>query len=47
MTKKINTRVMPRFDFDIFRLNLDGQMGGVLLSAEWRWFQYMNAVHHA
>ncbi|RLW56028.1 MAG: hypothetical protein B6D76_01545 [gamma proteobacterium symbiont of Stewartia floridana] len=35
------------FDFDIFRLNLDGQMGGVLLSAEWRWFQYMNAVHHA
>ncbi|MEJ2621035.1 MAG: carbohydrate porin [Candidatus Thiodiazotropha sp.] len=35
------------FDFDIFRLNLDGQVGGVLLSAEWRWFQYMNVVHHA
>lgn len=35
------------FDFDIFRINLDGKVGGVLLSAEWRWFQYMNAVHHA
>lgn len=35
------------FDFDIFRLNLDGSVGDVLLSAEWRWFQYMNAVHHA
>ncbi len=34
-------------DFDIFRLNLDGSIGGVNLSAEWRWFQYMNAVHHA
>lgn len=34
-------------DFDIFRLNLDGSMGGVILSAEWRWYQYMNAVHHA
>ncbi|MEW8001003.1 MAG: carbohydrate porin [Candidatus Thiodiazotropha endolucinida] len=35
------------FDFDIFRLNLDGTIGDVILSAEWRWFQYMNVVHHA
>jgi len=34
-------------DFDIFRINLDGEVGDVILSAEWRWFQYMNAVHHA
>lgn len=34
-------------DFDIFRLNVDGTIGDVLLSAEWRWFQYMNVVHHA
>lgn len=34
-------------DFDIFRLNLDGTVRDVTLSAEWRWFQYMNAVHHA
>ena len=35
------------FDFDIFRLNLDGTVGEVILSAEWRWFKYMNVVHHA
>ena len=35
------------FDFDTFRLNLDGEVGDVILSAEWRWFQYMNVVHHA
>ncbi len=35
------------FDFDIFRLNLDGSIGDVDLSAEYRWFEYMHVIHHA
>ncbi|MEX0957808.1 MAG: hypothetical protein WDZ63_00820 [Burkholderiales bacterium] len=35
------------FDFDTFRLNLDGSIGDVLLSAEYRWYQYMDVIHHA
>ncbi|RUO76570.1 hypothetical protein CWI84_11665 [Idiomarina tyrosinivorans] len=35
------------FDFDIFRLDFDGEIGGVILSAQYRWFQYMEAVQHA
>jgi len=35
------------FDFDTFRLNVDGSIGDVTLSAEYRWYQYMNVVHHA
>ncbi|MDY7091861.1 MAG: carbohydrate porin [Acidobacteriota bacterium] len=35
------------FDFDIFRLNFDGSIGDVILSAEYRWFQYQHAIHHA
>lgn len=34
-------------DFDIFRLNFDGEMGDVILSAEYRWFHYMDVVKHA
>jgi hypothetical protein len=34
-------------DFDIFRLDLDGSIGDVELSAQYRWFQYMSAIHHA
>jgi len=34
-------------DFDIFRLDLDGEVGGVILSAQYRWFQYMDVIHHA
>jgi hypothetical protein len=34
-------------DFDTFRLNADGSIGDVTLSAEYRWYQYMNVVHHA
>lgn len=33
-------------DFDTFRLNLDGSLGDVILSAEWRYYQYMNVIHH-
>ncbi|RUO23073.1 hypothetical protein CWE09_14070 [Aliidiomarina minuta] len=32
---------------DIFRLNLDGQINDVILSAEYRWFEYMEALRHA
>lgn len=35
------------FDFDVFRLDLNGEVGGVILSAQYRWFQYMNVIHHA
>ncbi|WP_417689869.1 carbohydrate porin [Pseudidiomarina sp.] len=35
------------FDFDIFRLDFSGSMGDVILSAQYRWFQYMEAVQHA
>ncbi|WP_199610836.1 porin family protein [Flocculibacter collagenilyticus] len=35
------------FDFDIFRLNFDGEIGDVILSAEYRWYQYQEAVKHA
>lgn len=34
-------------DFDTFRLGLDGSIGNVILSAEYRWFQYMDVLHHA
>jgi hypothetical protein len=34
-------------DFDTFRLNLDGSIDDVLLSAEWRYYQYMQVIHHA
>lgn len=34
-------------DFDIFRLDLNGQMGNVILSAQYRWFEYMEALRHA
>lgn len=34
-------------DFDIFRLDLNGSVGDVELSAQYRWFQYMSAIHHA
>lgn len=34
------------FDFDIFRLNFDGEIGDVILSAEYRWFHYMDVIKH-
>ena len=34
-------------DFDIFRLDLKGRLGGISLDAQWRWFQYMSAMQHA
>jgi hypothetical protein len=32
--------------FDIFRLNVDGQYDKVLISAEYRWYGYMDVIHH-
>ena len=34
-------------DFDIFRLDFNGRMGDVILSAQYRWFEYMDAFRHA
>jgi len=35
------------FDFDVFRLDFNGTIGEITLSAQYRWYQYMDAVHHA
>lgn len=32
--------------FDIFRLNVDGQYNNWLVSAEYRWYSYMDVIHH-
>jgi hypothetical protein len=34
-------------DFDVFRLDVNGSIGDVKVSAQYRWYQYMNVVHHA
>ena len=34
-------------DLDTIRLNFDGNINAVILSAEWRYYQYMQVVHHA
>ncbi|WP_194757264.1 carbohydrate porin [Aliidiomarina indica] len=34
-------------DFDLIRIDFNGRMGDVILSAQYRWFQYMEAVRHA
>ncbi len=34
-------------DFELFRIGVDGEINGVILSAEYRWYQYMDVVHHA
>jgi len=35
------------FDFDVFRLDFNGTVGDIILSAQYRWYQYMDAIHHA
>lgn len=42
-----NRRTWGDVDFDNFRIDFNGDLGGVLLSAQYRWFQYMNVIHHA
>ncbi len=44
---KGNRKRRGDMDFDIFRLDLNGSIGNVELSAQYRWFQYMSAIHHA
>jgi hypothetical protein len=34
-------------DLDTFRINVDGSINDVILSAEYRWYQYMDTIHHA
>lgn len=34
-------------DFDLVRLDFNGQIGDVILAAQYRWFQYMEAVQKA
>lgn len=31
---------------DVFRLNVDGQLGSILVSAEYRFYSYMDTIHH-
>jgi len=33
--------------FDTFRINADGSVNDVLLSAEFRWYRYQQVLHHA
>lgn len=35
------------FELELFRANLDGSIGDVLLSAEWRRYNDFQAIHHA
>lgn len=35
------------FDFDLVRIDYSGEIGDVILSAQYRWFQYMDVVQHA
>jgi hypothetical protein len=34
-------------DFDTFRINFDGTVKDIILSAELRYYQYMQVIHHA
>jgi hypothetical protein len=34
-------------DFDVFRLDVNGSIGDVSVSAQYRWYQYMDVIHHA
>lgn len=34
-------------ELDTLRLNLDGEIGGMILSAEYRHYDYMDVIHHA
>lgn len=31
---------------DLFRINVDGEYDNILLSAEYRWYPFMQAIHH-
>lgn len=35
------------FDFDVFRLDFNGTSGDIIFSAQYRWYQYMDTIHHA
>jgi hypothetical protein len=33
-------------NFDLFRLSVDGKKGDLGISAQYRWYSYMNVIHH-
>ncbi len=33
-------------EFDIFRIDVDGEYENVIISAQYRWWSYMDAIHH-
>ncbi len=35
------------FDFDVFRIDVNGNVDDVIFSAQYRWHQYMDVIHHA
>lgn len=35
------------FDFDLFRIDVNGNLDDIIFSAQYRWFEYMNVIHHA
>lgn len=41
-----NNNRLGDIDFDVFRLDLNGQIKGVELSAQYRWYQFMDVLHH-
>ncbi|MDA3876467.1 MAG: carbohydrate porin [Halothiobacillus sp.] len=44
---KSNRNQQGALNFDTFRLNLDGEIDNVILSVEWRYYDYMQVIHHA
>lgn len=44
---RANKRREGEMKFDLFRVNFDGKLNDVYLSAEYRHFDYMDVIHHA
>lgn len=43
----INEDTTGVLEMDTFRINVDGSVGDVILSGEYRFYQYMHVIHHA
>lgn len=44
---EINKDTSGVLEMDTVRINFDGTVGDVILSGEYRFYQYMNVIHHA
>lgn len=44
---EVNKERVGDFELELFRLNADGEVGDVRLSAEWRRYNDFQAIHHA